>query len=308
MRQSLVWLLALVLTLVGAYVYSKESALCQVPIHYSIGQLDDRFNLSEAQARQAIAEAAGVWESATGEDLFQYTPGATELVVNFLFDERQARAEAEESLRQNLDEQQHETETIGETYSDLTTRYQEAKAVYQQKLKAYETRLTDYNQTVAKYNAEGGAPPGVYQQLQKEAEDLDDESDELNRLARSLNDLVEDINSLSEEGNQIIEDYNEDVERYNRSFGEATEFTQGDYSRNAINIYKFIDQHELELVLAHELGHALNLEHVEGPESIMYYLMGGQPQNPVLSDADVAEFTTVCQNNNLLFGFLPFNF
>ncbi len=74
----------------------------------------------------------------------------------------------------------------------------------------------------------------------------------------------------------MVSRHNINVLTYNTRFGEAKEFNQGDYRGNEINIYQFSEIDELKLVLAHELGHALELDHVEKPESIMYYLMDKQ--------------------------------
>ena len=81
---------------------------------------------------------------------------------------------------------------------------------------------------------------------------------------------------------------------FNNQFGGTREFTQGDYQGDHINVYQFRDRAELILVLAHELGHALQLDHVENPASIMYYLMGEQPPESRLSAEDLEAFAQTC--------------
>ncbi|MEM9336622.1 MAG: matrixin family metalloprotease [Patescibacteria group bacterium] len=294
MRSSFSILLIVAILFGSGYLYYSVLAVCQIPVGYRIGELDERFNLSFDEARLAILDAEAIWEDTTGRNLFRYKEDANDLVINFVFDDRQAFADAEEDFREELDEKETRTETINETFAELAARHGIESQTYEAQVRAYEVDLASYNATVEQYNEEGGAPPEVFDELQQQARNLDRTAGELNAEARRLNNLAEEINALGEQGNEIIESYNEDVATYNQTFGESTEFTQGDYLGDTINIYKFSNQRELQLVLAHELGHALGLDHVEGRKSIMYYLMGDQPQQPQLSPTDLDAFVTTC--------------
>jgi len=102
------------------------------------------------------------------------------------------------------------------------------------------------------------------------------------------------MNAIGAEGNLLVEGYNEIVDTYNSRFDADREFTQGDYQGDAINIYQFDSKEELEIVLAHEFGHALSLGHVEGEESIMFHFMGAQSLEEGTTVFDVDEFERVC--------------
>lgn len=285
--------LLLVLFGSGFYLYSQVEAVCKIPLTYRIGHIDNRFDITFDEARVAIADAESVWEQATGQNLFTYDPEG-ELVVNFVFDDRQEFALAEVDFREQLNTAEYMNDEIRAAYEALIADYDEREAIYEDGVAAYEARLAAYNEKVNTYNEAGGAPPDVYAELQAERTALDQELTELHRQGRELNRLAGEINTISEEGNQLVEQYNENVGNYNETFGESREFTQGDYRNGQINIYKFIDMNELELVLAHELGHALSLDHVTGEASIMYHLMGGQPVDMALTEPDLVEFERVC--------------
>lgn len=293
MRSGFSIALIVVLLFSGGYFYYIAQAVCPIPIAYRVGEVDERFNLSREEAQLAVAQAESVWEDATGENVFTYDDRA-KLVVNFIFDERQAFTEAEEESKERLDATEDINEAISETYESLVAEYNELQIEYADRVAAYERRLQVHNQTVEEYNTQGGAPPEVYEQLQAERETLDQEQRELDSIATQLNSMVEQINKISERGNALIESYNEEVDRYNQTFAESREFTQGDHYGNQISIYTYKDMDELRLVLAHELGHALRLEHVENPESIMHYLIGGQPSDLSLTQEDINEFTRIC--------------
>lgn len=277
----------------GFYIHTQVEAVCKVPLSYRIGQLDEQFDLTFDEARVAISEAESAWEQATGENLFTYDPNG-DLSINFIFDDRQQFALDEINYRERLNEAENVNEEIKDTYESLVAQYDEREARYQTNVANYERRLDAYNERVHEYNEAGGAPPEAFEELEREKDALDDDLAVIRRQGDELNGIVDEINQLSEQGNELVEEYNEEVGSYNERFGESREFTQGDYQESTINIYKFIDETELELVLAHELGHALSLGHVENAESILHHLMGEQPANMSLTDEDLAEFERVC--------------
>lgn len=293
MRRALTAVVAA--ALVGGLVYWYQTAYsgCRVPIVYDIGTLDERFGVSRDGVRAAVSEAESLWEDATGRNLFTYSEGA-DFTINFIFDERQQETYEEQGLRDLLDQKEGMSEGIRGQYEALVEEYEELRASYELRVSAYENRLATHNGEVAYWNNQGGAPSDVYERLNETQGALDTEQKALNRIVRDLNQLVDGINILGERGNTTVRDYNENVEAYNERFTESREFTQGDYRGDHINIYQFNDTEELRLVLAHELGHALSLEHVEDERSVMYFLMEGQLADATLSDADLAEFSRVC--------------
>lgn len=300
MRKGFVLAFLVSLLFGGGYFYYIAQAVCPVPMSYSIGEIDDRFDLSKDEARLALSDAESVWEDATGKNLFSYEDEGGTLSVNFVYDQRQEFVNAEGELKEKLDATQNISDAIGETYAALVKEYNELRITYATRVEDYERRLSRYNDEVEKYNRQGGAPADVYGSLTKEKQSLNREQTELNDLAGKLNSLVTDINNVGEKGNKIVSNYNQGVNVYNETFGESHEFTQGDYSNHVIKIYTFEDKSELQLVLEHEFGHALSLDHVDGVSSIMHYLIKDQPEDGSLSKQDLSEFNRVCGEQNLL--------
>lgn len=293
MLRSLTILLILSLSL---YWYASVGAYCQAPLTYALTNLDSRFDLTEAEALAAIAEAEALWETAAGRELFIPVDASEnpDVTISFTFDERQERAIAEETLRDSLDNKAATSEDLATAYERLADDYRVKREAHQAAVSAYEERLADHNATVDRYNNEGGAPEAVFNQLQVAERLLAEEAEQLESEGEKLNQLAEQINQLGEQGNQVIRQYNDGVTTYNNTFGEPDEFTQGDYLAGAIHIYTFTSRGELINVLAHEFGHALDIDHVEGSASVMYYLMEDQPTPPALSGEDIAAFTTQC--------------
>ncbi len=294
MRPLFSYTLLFALMFVIAFVLYGAYTTCQVPMTYSIGELDAEFQLTKKEAIAALKDAEALWEEAAGMELFTYQEVGG-MTVNFIYDERQAYADAEAETRAELDEVKSVNQSLNEQYEALLETYNNLQQAYETKVAIYESDVEEYNDTVARYNSQGGAPKEAYEKLQNDSDALDQTRLELQEEEETLRGLVAQINELSERGNEVIASYNEEVEEYNETFGETREFTQGTYTNNGtIDIYSFESPYELRLVLAHELGHALGIGHVLGTESVMYFLIGGQSNPLVLTDEDKAAFMSMC--------------
>jgi len=299
MRSGFSILLIATLLFGGGYFYYVAQAVCPAPLAYSIGEIDESFDLSFDDARLALSDAESVWEDATGQNLFIYD-GDAPFTVNFIYDERQEYTDAEGSFKDKLDQTQDVSDAISDTYAELVANYNDLQIIYSDKVEQYEQNLAKHNAQVASYNEDGGVTKELYDELQERKAVLDAEQASLNALSQELNGLVREINKVSDRGNVLVETYNRGVEEYNHTFGESREFTQGTYSSDKrIDIYTYADSGELRLVLAHEFGHALSLDHVTNEESVMYFLIGEQPADTVLTKEDMEEFVRVCSTHTI---------
>lgn len=287
--------LALLVTLIiaGGYWYQTTAAICPVPLSYRLGELDESFSLSEADAKEQLSTAEEQWERTVNRDLFVYDDSA-QFTINFIFDERQEQTDAEARERRYLDGLLAENEELFEAVDVAKVEFDKLNSVYQKRAEAYEQRLEEYNTTVLNYNDRGGAPAEVYEELEAERRSLDAEATELSALVDELNSLASKINRLSAEGDKLVETYNKDVKDYNQSFGQSREFTQGDYQGDSINVYTFSSENELQAVLLHEFGHALGIDHVEASSSVMYYLLEDTGITPRFTADDLAAFYQIC--------------
>ncbi len=293
------YLVALVtsIAVAGTFWYQSTAYICPVPLTYRLGQLDSHFTISREEALTKIQEAEKAWEEKTGRELFKYDAEGT-LVVDFVFDDRQAEANLEGRERETLDKKYADTETLKETIENLQSDYEEKSSTYEKNVTSYERDLARHNERVTKYNDQGGAPNGIYADLERERQALNARSAELSADADILNKLGQNINTLGQKSSELVEAYNRDVESYNREYGFAKEFTQGDYQDGRINIYKFSSFEELESVLTHEFGHALGIEHVDAQSAVMYYLLKEEGPSPVLTQTDIEEFERVCKSED----------
>lgn len=277
------------------FIY-KQSNVCEKPLLYSIGNIDSKFGITPEKFLGLLNDAEKIWEEGTGLDLFTYQPDAdAKFKVNLVFDERQRKTIAEKRAREALD--------IGEdSYKNLKKEYEKILAVQKTKLSTYEKEvssytnlLNKYNREVEHYNKSGGAPEDVYKRLESDRVFLEKTASELNLRQEELSTINNQLSLLVTKINKLAGTYNNEVAKYNNVFGSPVVFDQGEYTGSEINIYQFDEISDLRLVLAHEFGHALNLDHVDNPTSIMYYLMEKQSfKAPKLSTEDINALKIEC--------------
>ena len=293
-------LLILIATLFGrGFWYQYVDKTCRVSIHYLIGEIDGRFGTSKEEVERILARAESLWETPLSRELFVYDASAESLPVNFIFDERQAEADKEADLRADLKAKEGMSESVAEQYQTLITEFRAQQKIYESRVVAYESKLQKYNAEVNRWNEKGGAPETVIEELRARSNALESEQKSLNELAQKLKTIVDGLNRIGSRGNELITDYNAIVNEYNAEVSTAGEFAQGDYTVDAINIYQFDSEKELTIVLAHELGHALSLKHVDGEDSFMYHLMEKQSVEKGIQEADIAEFSRVCTKKGI---------
>ena len=270
---------------------------CSTPITYSIGEVDPRFNLPRSTVIHNVQQAENLWEEPSGKDLFQYIEENGEITVRFVYDERQEATDKLAAIGIKIDESRATYDSLRARYDALSAKVEQEQAVYKEKLAEYHANEEAYNAEVERWNEAGGAPPAEYAKLNAEKAALRDQVATIKRMERQLNADIDTLNALATTLNQLIVHLNLNVEQYNRTGARGGEFEEGLYEVKkgitTISIFEFSNTTKLIRVLAHELGHALDLEHVEDEQAIMYEINKGSSLEP--TEADLAELARVCR-------------
>ncbi|MCX6761029.1 MAG: matrixin family metalloprotease [Candidatus Nealsonbacteria bacterium] len=264
---------------------------CQRPIMYSIASIDPRFGLTKEELLGDIMQAEKIWESQINKQLFEYSPTG-DLKINLIYDYRQKATEELQKLGIVIHDDKATYEALQARYDSFVASYDKKKAYIADLIESYEKTKSLYEKDVKYWNSRGGAPKKEYDALEQRRIDLDNQIALINQSQGSLNELAGIINSIVTVLNKLITGLNLQVNTYN-TIGASTgkEFSEGEYISDAngttINIFQFNDKDSLVRVLAHELGHALGLEHLDNPEAIMYRLNEGTNENLTLDDIAV---------------------
>ncbi|MFU8811577.1 MAG: matrixin family metalloprotease [Balneolaceae bacterium] len=277
-------------------------AVCTEPLGYTIGSIDSRFPVSEADVDQAVRRASELWAKELGHPAFE--PGREPSVrIDLVYDERQQLADGELRARERIRSEQLVLNQRQQEYERLTDRFEARSAAYEQLAAEAIRERNELNNWVEDVNRSGQVTPSVQQEFEQRRERADNiqqrvlrEREELDRMAERINRLVDDLNRLTDYNNELVDGYNRDFAGSNR-FTKAT--YQQENGQGVITVSMVLSRDELALLLAHEMGHAFGLPHVENPASVMFAQLGEQPLYPVmqLTPEDKTALRLLCRQD-----------
>ncbi len=247
--------------------------VCQMELTYSIGAIDSRFSISEQDVRKSMDAAIDLWAGAVETLRIRHSPHG-DIVVNFVYDDRQQMTQSEKRLM-------NEIESLGSSIDRLQDEYNR----YYERIEALSDRhrlLVDrinlvtggLNEWVENRNQDGGLTHGDLEYFEDQSRSIGELQRQEADMRNNLNALIQAFNPVSDRLNREIDEMNRRIDEYNQNFAGKFSFSSGKYEgrvgQGVITIYHHVNEQHRLLLLAHELGHALGLGHVSNPGSVMY--------------------------------------
>ncbi len=236
------------LTDIGKRLFEEPILPCTIPIRYRIDQIDPEFKLSSEDFIKDASAAAQIWNTAKGNPVFIYDPQG-ELSVNLVYDGRQ-------KLSAQINQMQSSLQTAAKSLTPQEQQFRKEVAAYEQKASAL-------NAEIVSWNEKGGAPQETADQLNNRVTELKAEADRLNTESERLN-------KISSNYNAQVGTLNKTVDTFNSQLNEKPEEGIFIGDENKIEIYFNNGKQELVHTLAHEMGHALGMNHVDDKKAILY--------------------------------------
>ncbi len=290
----------IIILLAGGFAIVKFNPFaprpCAKPIQYSLGTFDAQFGISQDQFLADVNKAVAIWDAPLNKQLFQYAPGG-KLKINLIYDYRQQATDKLKSLGLTIDDSESSYNALRARYDSMKLDYSTGKQNLDVAVADYQKQRQAYEQAVNYWNAQGGADRATVEKLNQQREQLNKQAQAITQAQTQLAALVDNINALANTLNRIGSALNKNVSAYN-TVGQSRgdEFEEGLYTSDSsgqkIDIYEYDNQNKLVRVLAHELGHALGLEHNSNPEAIMYRL--NQGKNEKLTADDIFAVKQLC--------------
>jgi len=271
---------------------------CQSPLTFSVGEIDDRFGVTESEVRSAIINVAEVWSDAAGTPVATFSEDG-EIKVHLIYDEQQQLTDRERQFRNRLQMREYQISAFENDYQASVQRFEERNEEYQRESERVQQAMTQLNDWIQQINSQGGFNSEQLELLKERRERIDRMSERMEQSGAVITEKVDEINVQLRQLNRMVEEKNELIQEYNRTFSGTRRFTQGSYERSGdrrwISVFQFANSEEMELVIAHEVGHALGLDHVDNPASVMHQLMGQQVRTElVLTDEDRDALRDAC--------------
>lgn len=305
-RANFKFLTVILLVMAGLYVFANFNRIevflgakfrqyftyssCDKPLAYKLGDIDPKFGLTKEQFLADTKQAAQIWQKAEVKQVLTFDATAgNAITINLTYDQRTALNNQINNLEQQV------TRKDQSLQSDVNA-YQKQVDDFKKRLADFHNQVLALNQQIDYWNQKGGAPADVYQKLITQQNDLAKERDSLKAEADSLNQTAQKLNLSTQDYNLGVNQLNNTISTFKEALNQKPEEGIFNSRTQTIDIYFNNSYGELIHTLAHEMGHALGLQHNDNQASIMYPYT---TETVVASVDDIKSLDSICAQRYL---------
>lgn len=276
---------------------ADPSQPCDTPLTYRFGDIDSRFEISESELAAVMREVEALWATALDKDLLDYKKEGR-VVIHLVYSEDQKRTQEEKAFSERIETKKNQVEIIEKEYERLRDRFEEQRKNFQTEVDEYNRLVESYNQFAERWSGRN-IPAHADNRFKRMEREINRQKSKVDREQQTLESIRQRTNTKSRLLNKFADELNEMVSEYNTKFSNPRKFDQGRYIKKGesekINIFQFANHAQLKTVLAHEVGHAFGLSHVNNPKSVMHKMMDKQRIFDLeLSNEDIAAIKKRC--------------
>lgn len=281
-----------------------QNKSCEKPIKYTIGRIDEGFNITEDELVNILNKSESIWENSISKDLFLYVKNTNKeyqkddvLKINLIYDYRQETTNNLTKIDGSLKNDKTLYDSLQQKYTILKNNYNSINTQYANDLKSFQNELAQYNAEVSSWNKNGNITKKEEESLKNRKKSLELKSNNLQITQNKLNSLSDEVNSIVTNLNSLAKKLNLDVNKYNTINDQRGDsYNEGVYNSSnfihEINVYEFTNKDKLTRILTHEMGHALGLDHLENKDALMYSI--NESKSLTLSIYDINALKEIC--------------
>lgn len=283
----------------GSFLSSSSDVTppCDAPLTYRFGDIDTRFNISEEELANVMTQVEELWATALDKDLLDFDKKG-QVVIHLVYSKEQRRTQEEKAFAKRIEVKEDQINVLEQEYNQFRERFENQRRELQSKVDEYNRLIETYNNYAGEWSGRN-IPTHAKARLDRMEREISRKKSQIDREQQALESLRRQTNTKSQQLNALVEEQNGLIADYNNRFSGAQKFDQGRYvkkgEKEMINIFQFANRAQLKTVLAHEVGHAFGLSHVENPKSVMNKMMDQQNIFDLrLSEEDIAAITKRC--------------